>query len=388
MRTKSVLLGTTTAALSLLLVAPAHATHFNGWYVGLEGGASWVDDFDHTLLTTFNAFTPTFTFNGGTSNTFLGRSDFDTGWAVFATVGYGFGGGFRAELELGYRDNDGDGFLSFATPVPLLTPFTGFAFVTAPYTVELTQFTVMANLIYDIRFSDRFSMSVGAGVGADHMDYDVAFLGLSADDSEWKFAWQALAGLNVRIAPQTQLFLNYRYLQAEDIDDRFFANTAVFGASFQDALLISDDEVTKHAATIGIRFDLAPDYVAPPPAPPPPPPPPPEPPPAPKEFIVFFGHDKANLTAEAMGVVREAAMAFKATGAANIRVVGHTDRSGSDAYNQELAMRRANTVRGALAGEGVPDGAISVDGRGESDPMVPTDDGVREPQNRRVNISI
>ena len=69
-------------------------------------------------------------------------------------------------------------------------------------------------------------------------------------------------------------------------------------------------------------------------------------------------------------------------------VVGHADRSGSDAYNQKLSLRRGTAVKGALVSEGISGGAISVSGKGESDPMVPTADGVREPQNRRVHISL
>lgn len=385
MRTKSILLGT--AAVLVLAAQPASASHFNGWYIGIEGGASWVDDFDATLATTFVAFTPTFT--AGADGTFFGasraRTDLDTGWTVLATVGYGFGGGFRAEFEAGYRDNDGGGNLSFRTPTPLATPFTGLTTVTAPYAVDLTEVTLMANVLYDISFGDRMSLSLGGGVGADQLDYDVSAFGLSAGDTEWKFAWQLIAGLNYRVGSQTALYVNYRYLQVENVNNQFFPDVAVFGDSFQDATLITDENIVKHAVTLGLRFDLAPDYVAAPPAPPPPPPPPAPPPP--KDFIVFFGFDKSNLTAEAAQIVQQAAQAFKETGAANVKVVGHTDRAGSDEYNQALSMRRANTVRGGLVAEGVPDGSISVDGRGESEPMVSTDDGVREPQNRRVNIT-
>jgi outer membrane protein OmpA-like peptidoglycan-associated protein len=86
-------------------------------------------------------------------------------------------------------------------------------------------------------------------------------------------------------------------------------------------------------------------------------------------------------------VIRQAASAAKENGIANVKLVGHADRSGSDNYNQALSLRRANTVKSALVREGVSESTIAVDGRGESEPLVPTADGVREPQNRRVNIS-
>ena len=62
------------------------------------------------------------------------------------------------------------------------------------------------------------------------------------------------------------------------------------------------------------------------------------------------------------------------------------DRSGSPGYNQRLSERRANNVAKALAALGVPQNQMIVSGRGENDNRVPTADGVREPQNRRVEI--
>jgi len=69
-----------------------------------------------------------------------------------------------------------------------------------------------------------------------------------------------------------------------------------------------------------------------------------------------------------------------------VTATGHTDKSGPDDYNMALSLRRANAVKDALVRDGVPAGVISVVGRGESQPLVPTADGVREPQNRRVEI--
>ncbi len=69
-------------------------------------------------------------------------------------------------------------------------------------------------------------------------------------------------------------------------------------------------------------------------------------------------------------------------------LAGHADRSGSATYNQGLSERRNTSVRGYLTARGIPDGNISSQGFGESQNRVPTADGVREPQNRRVTISI
>ncbi|HKV14698.1 MAG TPA: OmpA family protein, partial [Reyranella sp.] len=105
-------------------------------------------------------------------------------------------------------------------------------------------------------------------------------------------------------------------------------------------------------------------------------------------FMVFFDWDRSTLSAQALNTIRQAADAYKAKGNARITATGHTDRSGPENYNMALSLRRANAVKDALVRDGVPATAISVIGKGESDPLVPTADGVREPQNRRVVIVI
>jgi OOP family OmpA-OmpF porin len=69
-------------------------------------------------------------------------------------------------------------------------------------------------------------------------------------------------------------------------------------------------------------------------------------------------------------------------------VVGHTDTSGSAAYNVRLSERRAKAVADALVGLGVGQQALQVDWKGESQLAVPTKDGVKEPLNRRSTIDI
>jgi OmpA-OmpF porin, OOP family len=101
---------------------------------------------------------------------------------------------------------------------------------------------------------------------------------------------------------------------------------------------------------------------------------------------VFFDWDSAVLTAEAQRIIRTAADASKHGRVARIEVTGHADRSGPDAYNVRLSQRRADAVRAELVKNGVATGDIATFAKGESEPLVPTADGVREPQNRRVQI--
>jgi outer membrane protein OmpA-like peptidoglycan-associated protein len=105
-------------------------------------------------------------------------------------------------------------------------------------------------------------------------------------------------------------------------------------------------------------------------------------------FMVFFDFDKSDLTAAAQETIRKAAAAYRTKGGAQIKASGHTDRAGTEAYNMALSLRRANAVKDQLVRDGVAASDISAVALGEGQPMVPTADGVREAQNRRVEIVI
>jgi len=109
---------------------------------------------------------------------------------------------------------------------------------------------------------------------------------------------------------------------------------------------------------------------------------------APKPFVVFFGFDRADLTDAASQTIDDALATAKKIGATDFSVTGHADRAGSDDYNSALSLRRSNAVRDALIARGVGEAQVSVAGRGEADPAVPTADGVQEQANRRVQIII
>jgi outer membrane protein OmpA-like peptidoglycan-associated protein len=131
-------------------------------------------------------------------------------------------------------------------------------------------------------------------------------------------------------------------------------------------------------------------FGAPAPAPIASPPPPAPPPPAiaKKSFIVFFDFDRSNITSEGQSTINDAVAAAKAGNSTRITLTGHTDRSGSEQYNMALSLRRAEAVKANMIRQGIPANAIVVIGKGETQPLVPTADGVREPQNRRVEIVI
>jgi outer membrane protein OmpA-like peptidoglycan-associated protein len=105
-------------------------------------------------------------------------------------------------------------------------------------------------------------------------------------------------------------------------------------------------------------------------------------------FMVFFDWNKSDIRPEAHAVVESAAMRAKQSPYQNLVVIGHADRSGTGKYNFALSDRRANAVKSILVRLGIPASKISTEPKGETDLLVPTEDGVREPQNRRAEIKI
>jgi outer membrane protein OmpA-like peptidoglycan-associated protein len=101
---------------------------------------------------------------------------------------------------------------------------------------------------------------------------------------------------------------------------------------------------------------------------------------------VFFDFNKSDLTPQAVTIVNQAAANAGPAKVTRLTVTGHTDTVGSDAYNMRLSKRRAEAVASELEAKGIPSGEIALFAKGKRDPLVPTGDGVKEPQNRRVEI--
>jgi iron complex outermembrane receptor protein len=103
-------------------------------------------------------------------------------------------------------------------------------------------------------------------------------------------------------------------------------------------------------------------------------------------YMVFFDFNKSDLTPQAVSIVDAAAKNAGPAHVTQITVTGHTDTVGSDAYNMRLSRRRAESVAAELEKMGIPSSEIEIVAKGKHDLLVPTGDGVREPQNRRVQI--
>jgi len=316
----------------------------------------------------------------------LGRTakiSFDVGFVGVASLGWGFGNGLRAEVEGNYRQN-GVGKVRFLG-LPAETGGTA------------RSYGVMANLFYDLDPSYlRIGPSVvqpylGVGAGYVWTQYDklrasASGLSVTLDDTKGQFAFQGIAGVAVPLtwlgARGLTFTAEYRFLGT--LQPRVGANLRVGGSDGPVILSRTFDSGNyNHSALLGIRYAFNQ------PAPPPPlveAPAPAVPSMSSRTYLVFFDWDRADLTDRARQVVAEAARATSRVQVTRIEVAGHTDASGTPRYNQGLSIRRAQTVASELVRLGVARQAITVQGFGESRPLVQTADGMREPQNRRVEI--
>jgi outer membrane protein OmpA-like peptidoglycan-associated protein len=111
-------------------------------------------------------------------------------------------------------------------------------------------------------------------------------------------------------------------------------------------------------------------------------------PPRPVTFVLYFLDNSDEFTAQSKLEISKIFSEIAGHPSPEIVVVGHTDRVGALAYNDGLSLRRAERVRDGLVQMGIPRDQIGVAGRGEREPIVPTDDDVNEPRNRRVEITV
>jgi OmpA-OmpF porin, OOP family len=337
------LLAATTALVALPVLAQAQSLQPGGFYIGAEGGINWLLNTSSTA----NVTVPGFGSGSGTVNI-----NPNLGWTAGGMIGYDFIGP-RVELEGNYRDNTG------TLTVPGAIGSAGFDF---------NQTSVMANLLYDFMPGSTIVPYIGAGLGVAFQNLS----GLNQSSSTTQFAYQGIIGVGYNATPSIRLNLEGRYFGTTNPNYNFNGN--VGGTAFSVGGNFPNNNFSLMAS-------LQWKFGAPEAAPPPPPPPVSSP-----SFMVFFDWDRSNLSAQALQTIKQAAQAFKSKGSARITATGHTDTSGPENYNMALSLRRANAVKDALVREGVPPTAIAVIGRGEQGLLVPTPDGVREPQNRRVEI--
>jgi OOP family OmpA-OmpF porin len=319
------------ALIAMPVMANAQSLQYPGLYVGIEGGGNWL-------------------FNTTASNPALGTVSInpDFGWLAGAVIGYDFVGP-RAELEGVYRENNGN-------VVVTGTGISAFA--------SQKQIAIMANGYYDFNAGSTIVPYIGAGIGVSFVDANAG----GGVTNSTQFAYQGMVGVGWNINNLLRLNLEGRYHGTTQPWARLPGGSISYNNNNASAML-----------SLHFKFGAPTMAAAPPPQPQAAVPP---------SFMVFFDWDRSNLSPQAVGVIQQAANAYKTKGQARITATGHADKSGPDQYNMALSLRRANAVKDQLVREGVPANVISVVGRGESMPLVQTADGVREPQNRRVEIVV
>ena len=298
----------------------------------------------------------------------------DYGFNSNLAVGYGLGNGFRFEIEGDFARSN----MKSVNGTPFPTGAGGF----------VRNYGVMANALYDMDIGMPWIFPY-VGLGAGYQWTSLSSLEItslngafssSTNNTEGNFAWQAIFGAAFPVpeVPGLSLTADYRFM---DILGGGKFDGTVDNVGVTSASLLKLHNQYNNDVVIGLRYAFN--------QPPPPPPPAPVVAPAPapaRSYLVFFDWDKADLTERARAIVKEAADNSTHVQVTRIEVNGYTDTSGTPKYNLGLSIRRAKAVAGELVRDGVPQNIINIQGFGETHLLVPTGPGVREPQNRRVEI--
>ena len=305
----------------------------------------------------------------------VGNAKYSQDWSIGAvgvlSLGYGFGNGIRTEIEGAFRSANINS-----------TDLNGQA---ADGSGSARSYAFMANVVYDLDLRliginttavvPYFGLGIGYHIGSfDNIRMSNSTITVTSDDQDGRFAYQVFGGLAFPIAsvPGLAFTTEVRYINDDHGPELKTVNTS--GGTSTSKL--NRSEFANIGVLLGLRyaFNAAPAVAAAA-----------APVASARTFLVFFDWSKADLTDRARQIIGEAA-ASRGSGVTRIEVNGFTDRSGPADYNMQLSLRRANAVAAELVRRGVPRNEIVTRGFGEENNLVPTADGVREPQNRRVEI--
>ncbi len=371
------------ALASTVLATPALARD-DAWYVGVGGGVTIAENETIDVGTTNNA----------------GIAKLKRGYDVDGVVGHDFGG-FRLEAETAYKKSGLTNYSSTVTTAARAVangPLTNVPAGNFPYAGgSASALSFMLNGLLDFGEDDGLQGFVGGGAGVARIKNNFALntLGLPfLNDSDTGFAWQALAGIRAPLSGNWDAGIKYRLFNSSNVD-LVDANGRANSTKFRSHSLLGTLTYNFGGAPVAAPVVATPAVVeAPTPAVVETPVVQPDPTPVVQArecnrgpYIVFFDWDKADITPEAAGTLDSAATAYADCGSAQVMLAGHADKSGAPAYNVRLSERRNANVRGYLAGKGISEGVMSTQAFGESAPRVETSDGVRELQNRRVEVS-
>jgi len=331
---------------------------------------------------------------------------FDGGIGLVGAVGYGVGNGVRLEVEADYRSNSQNNTGSNSTSSS--SSSSGGSTSSNSNGTE-TKYGVMLNALYDISVGKRWIFPyVGVGFGYQYTHWGK--VGVTANDIDYgnqptvvtpsgtigALAYQAIIGASFPISyvPGLAVTVEYRYMGlAGNRSYNGTGSTQYISSQYTNnntKVHVSQD--SNHTLLVGFRYAFNPDGVAdtltpaaaaayqtPAPVPAPAAQ-------ASRMYLIFFDFDSAALTPRARDIVAEAVRNSARIPHTRIEVSGNADWSGDPAYNLRLSQARAEAVATEMTRWGVPRSVMDIHAYGDSRPLVPTAAGVREPQNRRVEI--
>ena len=376
----------------------ANAQPITGLYISGSAGANIMSDQQIKSFTVPNSRfgVVTIPFTGNPNGRNIGM---DAGFAGQASVGWGVGsitsfGGPRLEIEGLYlynRVSGGSNSSRFNSSNPSLASrlfnFGG--------TEQKPGF--FGNFIWDFDVGSKFFYPyLGAGIGGMWSEWDPVRIynnitnnpNIRINNTQSSFAYQGILGASFPIAavPGLAVITDFRF---ESLVGHRNYSASYTGSTINSGFVTNVPTVLGTAQNYNYTFMLGVKYAFNAAPPPPPPAPIVAPAPAPaRSYLVFFDWDRYNLTERARQIIREAAENSTRVQYTRIEVNGYTDTSGTKEYNQRLSVRRADAVAAELVKDGVPKSALTIQGFGQTHLLVPTADGVREPQNRRVEIII
>jgi outer membrane protein OmpA-like peptidoglycan-associated protein len=356
--------GTIIATAFLVTPIVAMAQPVTGLYVGAGAGLQ------------FPGFSDLTTHNAGYGADRIKMNE-GVGFNSNLAVGYGLGNGFRFEIEGDFARNNINDVHG--------TPYSN----TSGGTTRT--WGVMANALYDLDVGLPWMYPyVGIGAGYQWTALNPLYVngpGFSSSTTgqSGNFAGQGIVGASFPIPSMPGLSFTVDYRVMDILGGGRYTGTVDDGAGISSSQLKQHNQVDQ-SLVFGVRYAFnTPAPAAAPMAPTPTAVPAPAPA---RSYLVFFDWDKADLTDRAKSIVKEAAVNSTRVQVTRIEVNGYTDTSGTPSYNQGLSIRRAQAVAGELVADGVPKNVINIQGFGDSHLLVSTGPGVREPQNRRVEIII
>jgi outer membrane protein OmpA-like peptidoglycan-associated protein len=334
---KKFLAATVLAGAATALFSSGAMAYDARWYVGAGAGWEHMDD-------------------GWTH----GQFSIDDGYIADGRVGVQSDNSpWRYELDTSYRKNEVSGGLR-NTAVGNINILSG-----------------MFDVIYDFAHTSALHPYVGLGGGLARLEYNPNGINFAYSGKTVTLAGQALAGLEYKVTQNLSLNVEYRYFVLDN--PTFKGTTGGLDSSRKESF-------GNHSVLAGLRWTFG---AAPPPPPPPAPPPvAAPPPPALPVFKIFFPWNQFKLTPEAKKTVDEIASQYKDKKITKINIQGNTDTSGTADYNMGLGSKRSDSVKAELIAQGIPDSVISTESAGETNPAVQTGDNVREPLNRRAEVTI